>query len=243
MDLERGWVALPATAVRAAVGLASGQRQYIRRYQCRGLQRLPALIERHEPDIVIVELGGNDGLRGYPIAKLRSNLTQMIEISRSQVPACRCRPWKYLRILVPATPACFETVMLKSPGPNSPGTLFLRESHSIPTLCRPMVYTPRPAPSPGYSTMCYPTHTAAGSCRATAMTTREQTALQKQLETIIFGTTTPAGRAFDLSLLALILASVAVVMLDWWSPTTIATGCCSHGWNWALRWCLPSNTW
>lgn len=46
------------------------------------------------------------------------------------------------------------------------------------------------------------------------MTTREQTALQKQLETIIFGTTTPAGRAFDLSLLALILASVAVVMLD-----------------------------
>ena len=46
------------------------------------------------------------------------------------------------------------------------------------------------------------------------MTTHEQTALQKQLETIIFGTTTPAGRAFDLSLLALILASVAVVMLD-----------------------------
>lgn len=46
------------------------------------------------------------------------------------------------------------------------------------------------------------------------MTTREQTALQKQLETIIFGTTTPAGKSFDLSLLALILASVAVVMLD-----------------------------
>ena len=46
------------------------------------------------------------------------------------------------------------------------------------------------------------------------MTSREQSELQKRVEVIIFGTTTPAGKAFDLALLGLILASVVVVMLD-----------------------------
>ncbi len=43
---------------------------------------------------------------------------------------------------------------------------------------------------------------------------REQTALQERFEVIIFGTGTPAGKAFDLILLGLIVASVVVVMLD-----------------------------
>ncbi len=43
---------------------------------------------------------------------------------------------------------------------------------------------------------------------------RQQTPLQERIETIIFGTTTPAGRNFDLLLLVMILASVAVVMFD-----------------------------
>ena len=45
-----------------------------------GLARLPALLEAHSPSIVIVELGGNDGLRGQPVASLRGNLLQMIEL-------------------------------------------------------------------------------------------------------------------------------------------------------------------
>lgn len=48
-----------------------------------GLTRLPRLLERHRPDIVIVELGGNDGLRGLPLEVTRANLAGMIEQSRA----------------------------------------------------------------------------------------------------------------------------------------------------------------
>jgi acyl-CoA thioesterase-1 len=44
------------------------------------LNRLPQLLERHDPAIVIIELGGNDGLRGQPIALLRENLSQIIDL-------------------------------------------------------------------------------------------------------------------------------------------------------------------
>lgn len=47
-----------------------------------GLRRLPRLLERHRPSIVLIELGGNDGLRATPIAVIRDNLGRMIELSR-----------------------------------------------------------------------------------------------------------------------------------------------------------------
>jgi len=47
-----------------------------------GLARLPRLLESHDPDLVVIELGGNDGLRGQPVAVLRDNLSKMIEQSR-----------------------------------------------------------------------------------------------------------------------------------------------------------------
>jgi len=43
------------------------------------LTRLPALLERHHPSIVMVELGGNDALRGLSLAAFESNLSQIIE--------------------------------------------------------------------------------------------------------------------------------------------------------------------
>ena len=46
-----------------------------------GLARLPRLLELHDPTLVVIELGGNDGLRGQPVATLRANLTKMIELS------------------------------------------------------------------------------------------------------------------------------------------------------------------
>lgn len=48
-----------------------------------GLARLPRALETHKPAIVIVELGGNDGLRGLPLATSRENLRQIIEKSRA----------------------------------------------------------------------------------------------------------------------------------------------------------------
>lgn len=47
-----------------------------------GLQRLPRALELHKPDIVIVELGANDGLRGLPLRQTRENLTQIITTAR-----------------------------------------------------------------------------------------------------------------------------------------------------------------
>jgi acyl-CoA thioesterase-1 len=45
-----------------------------------GLARLPRLLEQHDPGLVIIELGGNDGLRGQPVAVLRANLAKMIAL-------------------------------------------------------------------------------------------------------------------------------------------------------------------
>jgi acyl-CoA thioesterase-1 len=47
-----------------------------------GLARLPRLLQAHSPAIVVIELGGNDGLRGQPIDALRDNLAKMIEQSQ-----------------------------------------------------------------------------------------------------------------------------------------------------------------
>jgi len=47
-----------------------------------GLRRLPDLLDRHQPDIVMIELGGNDGLRGFPPQVIRRNITRMIEQSQ-----------------------------------------------------------------------------------------------------------------------------------------------------------------
>ncbi len=43
-----------------------------------GLARLPQLLEQHSPSIVLIELGANDGLRGFPPNLITSNLSKMI---------------------------------------------------------------------------------------------------------------------------------------------------------------------
>ncbi len=48
-----------------------------------GLARLPAILAAHSPEIVILELGGNDGLRGLPIALLKENLQRMIDLIKA----------------------------------------------------------------------------------------------------------------------------------------------------------------
>ena len=48
-----------------------------------GLARLPALLAAHRPSLVIVELGGNDGLRGQSPAQLQQNLAAMVERSQA----------------------------------------------------------------------------------------------------------------------------------------------------------------
>jgi len=84
MSLEQGWVALMAEelasshpeyqVVNASIsGDTSGG----------GLQRLPQLLADYQPVVVVIELGGNDGLRGYPLKTLRSNLIAMGNMSNN----------------------------------------------------------------------------------------------------------------------------------------------------------------
>lgn len=47
-----------------------------------GAARLPALLAEHRPALVIIELGGNDGLRGQPPQQLQQNLASMVQRSR-----------------------------------------------------------------------------------------------------------------------------------------------------------------
>jgi acyl-CoA thioesterase-1 len=48
------------------------------------LARLPRLLEQHKPDQILVEIGGNDGLRGYPIDKMRNNIGNIIKLAKQQ---------------------------------------------------------------------------------------------------------------------------------------------------------------
>ena len=47
-----------------------------------GLSRLPKVLQQHKPAVVIVGLGGNDGLRGLPIAQMKQNLSAIIAQSQ-----------------------------------------------------------------------------------------------------------------------------------------------------------------
>ena len=46
-----------------------------------GVQRLPKLLNKYTPEIVVIELGGNDGLRGTSIKSIENNLRLMIELA------------------------------------------------------------------------------------------------------------------------------------------------------------------
>ncbi len=48
-----------------------------------GRSRLPALLREHKPTLVIIELGGNDALRGLPMDMTRNNLAEMVRASQA----------------------------------------------------------------------------------------------------------------------------------------------------------------
>lgn len=87
VDSQRGWVRLleqklgtqadPALRGWKVVnGSVSGETT------AGGLSRLPAALARHKPALVLIELGGNDGLRGLDLKTMRANLEAMIGLAR-----------------------------------------------------------------------------------------------------------------------------------------------------------------
>jgi len=84
MEQNQGWVYLLAEqpAIKAA-GFEIINASVSGETTDGGVVRLPKTLALHQPDIVIIELGGNDGLRGYPISNIRTNLDQMIQLSQA----------------------------------------------------------------------------------------------------------------------------------------------------------------
>ncbi|SDN67222.1 acyl-CoA thioesterase-1 [Halomonas shengliensis] len=80
IEADAGWVSLlqarldgKARVVNASISgeTSSG-----------GATRLPELLGQHDPDIVLLELGGNDGLRGLPPGQFQANMRRMVEASQ-----------------------------------------------------------------------------------------------------------------------------------------------------------------
>ena len=80
--VEQGWVELLKTRLKAlGYGYQVVNASVSGETTAGGLARLPRALELHHPKIVILELGGNDGLRALPIAQMRANLTQMVDLA------------------------------------------------------------------------------------------------------------------------------------------------------------------
>ncbi len=77
---EVGWVALMSQALapqhRVINASISGNTSKD------GQTRLAAALKQHQPDVVIIALGGNDALRGLPLPQMQANLSQMIRQSK-----------------------------------------------------------------------------------------------------------------------------------------------------------------
>src|SRR5882757_10061346 len=80
--VEQGWVALLQTRLREQeYGYQVVNASVSGETTAGGLARLPRALMLHQPKIVILELGGNDGLRALPIAQMRANLVHMVDLA------------------------------------------------------------------------------------------------------------------------------------------------------------------
>jgi acyl-CoA thioesterase I len=80
--VEQGWVALLQTRLKDEdYGYQVINASVSGETTAGGLARLPRALDLHHPKIVILELGGNDGLRALPIAQMRANLVRMVDLA------------------------------------------------------------------------------------------------------------------------------------------------------------------
>ena len=85
MPVDQGWAQLFSTNIGASFphtsvinASISGETTF------GGLQRLPELLTQHQPSHLIIELGGNDGLRGLGFEQSTDNLRQMVRLAQQQ---------------------------------------------------------------------------------------------------------------------------------------------------------------
>jgi len=88
IDKSRGWVTLLEERFNADSGANFGGKYQIINASISGetstggRHRLSAALVKYQPDLVVIELGGNDGLRGTPIKHIKANIQSMIVQSK-----------------------------------------------------------------------------------------------------------------------------------------------------------------
>jgi acyl-CoA thioesterase I len=81
---EQGWVALLTQRLKAqGYGYQIVNASVSGETSSGGRERLPRALQLHQPTIVVLELGGNDGLRGLPLEELRANLAAMVQLAQA----------------------------------------------------------------------------------------------------------------------------------------------------------------
>ncbi len=84
IPVGQGWVALlQAKLERLGYGYRVVNASVSGETTAGGLDRLPRALALHRPRILILELGGNDGLRALPVQQMRANLGRMLRLARS----------------------------------------------------------------------------------------------------------------------------------------------------------------
>ncbi|MDH3538031.1 MAG: arylesterase [Gammaproteobacteria bacterium] len=85
IPVDKGWPRLFSDNIRSSFpqtsvvnASISGETTY------GGLQRLPQLLDEHRPSHLIIELGGNDGLRGLGFDQSTDNIRQMVRLARAR---------------------------------------------------------------------------------------------------------------------------------------------------------------
>ena len=81
MQEEQGWVHLLGLALDSKHQISNAS--ISGETSAGGLARLPLTLESFSPNIVVIALGANDGLRGYSTESLADNLSEMINLIRS----------------------------------------------------------------------------------------------------------------------------------------------------------------
>ena len=81
MDENKGWVNLLAEQTKSILQVSNAS--ISGETSAGGLARLPLSLDELSPDLVILELGANDGLRGYSPKLLKKNLDEMIQIIKA----------------------------------------------------------------------------------------------------------------------------------------------------------------
>lgn len=84
LNMEDGWVHLAEERLREeGLEVSFVNASISGETTVGGLRNLPAALDRFDPDLLVIELGGNDGLRGYPPQSIEANLTAMAELAEA----------------------------------------------------------------------------------------------------------------------------------------------------------------